>query len=196
MCCPHKNIKIFQDDNYLTTIDLNPPQPAGTDNNEFYHPKFASKGARFLTLTAGYHGNASSNDAEVYVGKFADNCRSFIGWARITYNNGIPDYNPDAWIGVETLGPPELANVILSPPSATIRQGENIDLTISTTDQHGDPFEPSGNVSWIVSSGGSMTNAGNSGATFVSNGTAGRFTVTAEVDGVAGPRLRSLIPLR
>lgn len=82
------------------------PLPAGS-TSEMYHPKFASKGATFLTLTGGYDRSENSNNAEVYLGRFSDDYLSFTGWARITENSEA-DYTPDAWVGV-------------TPPTASIR---------------------------------------------------------------------------
>ncbi|MBD3392256.1 MAG: hypothetical protein GF418_09330 [Chitinivibrionales bacterium] len=101
----HRTIKVFNWKTLVQEVELNPrPLPAGTKTNEYYHPRFAEKGARFMTCTGGYHSNGNSDDAEVYVGKFTSDYKGFEGWVRITDNN-VPDYTPDAWVGVEPAGP-------------------------------------------------------------------------------------------
>lgn len=82
-------------------IDVQPPY---SGYNSFYHPKFASKGAKFLTLTGGFDENSNRDKAEVYVGKFANDYKSFAGWARVT-TNSASDYTPDVWVGVESTVP-------------------------------------------------------------------------------------------
>jgi len=52
-CCPHNTLKMFRDKTFLKEFAMNPPVPSGTKSDEHYHPKFASKGARFLLLTSG-----------------------------------------------------------------------------------------------------------------------------------------------
>lgn len=95
------------------------PLPEGS-RNEFYHPKFASKGARFLVLTAGYlEGSTESDSAEVYFGKFASDYTSFDGWVRLTHN-ALPDYTPEAWVGVEPTAP----SILLSPGELEIKVAE------------------------------------------------------------------------
>lgn len=185
-CCPHKTLKVFREDNFLKEFAMNPPVPSGTRNDEFYHPKFASKGARFLVITAGYHGNSSSDDAEVYVGKFASDYRSYEGWARITANSKIPDYFPEAWVGVENLGPPELTFVALTAASQSIEIGKKVSISVQGQDQSGNIMSIPGTLSWSASGGGTLSGKSSSGATFTSNGTPGTFTVTASAGDVKG----------
>lgn len=97
----HGALYVFKDtvphaDVTIRGLDL----PSGTRTDEFYHPKFASNGARFVTLTGGY-GYSGDNTVEVYFGKFNAGYNGFDGWARVT-SNGSADFMPDAWIGVTT----------------------------------------------------------------------------------------------
>ncbi len=104
-CCPHKTLKVFKNADFIEEVTINAgPRPSGTKSDEFYHPKSASKGPRFLTVTGGYHGNSGSSDAEVYLGKWDSDYKGFAGWVRLT-NNGNSDYTPDAWVGVEEQDP-------------------------------------------------------------------------------------------
>jgi hypothetical protein len=85
-------------------LPLGPDVPAGTQQNEFYHPKFASNGDRIFCITGGYHGNSDSPDAQVFICRLAADYRSVEKWVRVTTNNP-PNYTPDAWVGVVAPGP-------------------------------------------------------------------------------------------
>lgn len=79
------------------------PRPPGS-SEETFHPRFASNGARYISVTAGYTGSRESDNAEIYLGKFNESYTAFDGWVRMT-DDLVGDYTPDAWIGVETPAP-------------------------------------------------------------------------------------------
>ena len=83
-CCPHKDIQVFKGEQKIGGIDFNIKDlPKGTLKDEFYHPKFASHGARYMVVTGGYFGNSGSKEAEVYLGRFSANYKKFEAWFRI-----------------------------------------------------------------------------------------------------------------
>ena len=106
----HAGLALHREDTFLnnvwiTGLDL----PRNTQNNEFFHPRFASNGARFLVLTGGYERasigeDETGNRVEVYFGKFNASFSGFDGWVRVT-NNAVPDFCPDAWVGVSSASP-------------------------------------------------------------------------------------------
>jgi hypothetical protein len=84
-------------------LSITTPKPAGSID-ENYHPRFATNGGRFLTITTGYQ-NSRQDSVEVCLGKFGADFRSFAGWVRVTKNT-TPDYYPDAWVNVGTTDVP------------------------------------------------------------------------------------------
>ncbi len=187
ICCPHDEIKVFHNDDYIANVAFDPtPLPSGTKDDEFYHPKFASHGNRIIVITGGYHSNSSSDDAEIYVGRFSSDYRSFEDWARITQNDNIPDYFPDAWVGIESAGDPTLSYVSLTPPDTTIALGEEVALRVAFLDQFGEPIEVQDGVSYTVSGGGELVSRTDSGGVFQSHDTSGTFTIIAQAQDVTG----------
>lgn len=81
-----------------------------------------------------------------------------------------------------TVSSPTLTAIDISPSSATVAINGSVDFSAATLDQSGDPIEAT--VSWSVDGGGSISPAAGSTATFISDGTAGQFTVTAASGGV------------
>ena len=75
------------------------PLPQGA-SAETFHPRFASRGGRFLTVSAGYRGDDHAG-VGIYLGRFASDYRSFSGWVRICDGVDSADYYGDAWVGVE-----------------------------------------------------------------------------------------------
>ncbi len=185
-CCPHHEILVYNQKTSIAKFGINAgPLPAGTQNNEYYHPKFASNGGRFLTVSGGYHGNSDSKDAEVYLGKFASNYKSFEGWVRITNNNQMSDYTPDAWIGVSASGPPKPEPVELVPSliefdmeNALFAINTNQSIKATVLDQFSKALSPQPKVSWaIIGSGASIDADG----LFKAGNTVGKYTVMASV---------------
>lgn len=100
---PHTSLTMYRDKQQTGTVSPRFSHPPG-DGKEIYHPRFASRGARYMVLTAGYPGNTGSANAEVFVGKFNSSYNGYDGWVRITYDNSA-SYFPDAWVGVVSRAP-------------------------------------------------------------------------------------------
>ncbi|MBD3392823.1 MAG: hypothetical protein GF418_12020, partial [Chitinivibrionales bacterium] len=89
---------------------------------------------------------------------------------------------PDVWVSTENV-PPEAGSVMLTPALAGATVGNPVAFTASIKDQFGQPYD--GPMAWSVNGGGSMSPAQSSqdaathAAQFLSDGTAGTFTVTA-----------------
>lgn len=100
----HAGFNVYRGtDTVITQMPITAPKPAGT-TDECYHPRFASKGGRFITLTRGWGSGTDSDACEVYLGKFNASYTGFDGWVRLT-DNGVRDYTPDAWVGVSDPSP-------------------------------------------------------------------------------------------
>jgi len=102
----HVKFDVFKGLTRIGFVTINAgPVPAASPK-QFYHPKFASKGGRFISITGGVGSSELNveNTAEVYLGKFNNAYNGFDSWVRVT-SNSIPDYCADAWIGVESSTP-------------------------------------------------------------------------------------------
>lgn len=108
----HGSLYVFRDTTPVADVPITAsPLPSGTRSDEFYHPRFASNGGQYLTLTGGYGWN-DDNKVEVYFGKFNSSRTGFVGWVRMT-SNSTADYMPDAWVGVGT----QSASIRFNPSS-------------------------------------------------------------------------------
>ena len=101
----HAGFNVFRDKTpVVMQLPITAPRPPGT-TDECYHPRFASNGGRFISITSGYLPEENESDlAEVFVGKFNESYTGFDGWVQIT-DNKVGDYTPDAWIGVTPPSP-------------------------------------------------------------------------------------------
>lgn len=183
----HGSLLMFQGSTLRTNVTINAgPLPAGSSNS-YYHPKFASNGGRFLTLTSNDGGSTSL--VEVYFGKFNATYTGFDGWARVT-TNSTGDYYPDAWVGVQSQTP----SIRFSPTSLAFsaQQGgsnpanQNIALTTPNGTLSGVAL--SDNQNWLTTSlsgsGASYTIVNSVNITGLTAGTH-TATVTATATGVA-----------
>lgn len=100
----HTVLRVFRLATRIGDVPLSIDDRPAETTDECYHPRFAAKGARFVTVTSGYAGSSNSNLAEVYVGKMAADYKSIEGWVRVT-NNSLADYTADLWVGVEPRAP-------------------------------------------------------------------------------------------
>ncbi|MBD3240703.1 MAG: hypothetical protein GF331_08980 [Chitinivibrionales bacterium] len=175
----HGALYVFRDTEPVADVSITAgPLQSGTRSDEFYHPKFASNGGQFLTLTGGYTWN-DDNKVEVYFGKFNSLRTGFAGWVRVT-SNSSPDYMPDAWVGVGAqsasiqLNPTSLAfqadagganpaaqNVTVSSPTGTLSgvtaQSDQTWLGVTVTDMGGGTFAVTNQVNIAGLSSGQHT---------------------------------------
>lgn len=122
----HTGLAVHRNKETIATLPIDAgPLPAGT-TGEYYHPKFASNGGRFLVVTGGYQDGGSLDKVEVYLGRFSSDYRSFDGWVRPTTNSSA-DITPDAWVGV-------------APPSPSIRF--SLDTLTFVADENGSDPAP------------------------------------------------------
>lgn len=159
----HSYIKTFRLDEYKHRVLVNAPAPSN-HNAQIYHPRFASKGGRYMTCSAGYDGNSSSSYAEICLGKFNNSYSGFDGWVKVTSNN-VFDNNGDAWVGVTgqepsiQLNPNSLAfqaqegGAAPSPKTVTVSSPVGLLSGVSVSD----------NAPWLTVSysGGTITNSVN-----------------------------------
>lgn len=206
----HDKLNVFREDQSVKSgLAFNMTRPSGYTSSETYHPRFASKGPRFLTCTAGYQtnqtygGNQNCPGAEIYLGKFAVDYKSFNGWVRVT-DNSVGDFNADAWVGVTATSNPTLT---LSPTSLEFSGDEGgsnpSDRTVTATAGGGldlSSIAVNESVTWLnvaVSGSGdtrTLTNQVNlsgltSGqysttVTVTADGRTRTYTVTLAVEGV------------
>ena len=183
----HNGLQTFRNAQGISNVGAMPPiQP---DDGQIYCPRAAEgpeHGGQFFLVSGGYPGyNTNGDTVEVFLGKFNPERTSVAGWARVT-NNNVPDQHPTAWIGVESLGPPELTRISLAPAGSNLMLGESVDFTADTKDQNGSHFDIEGSLTWAVDGGGSLSGQSNTGATFTSNGSSeGTFIVTVSKDDVS-----------
>ncbi|MBD3240702.1 MAG: hypothetical protein GF331_08975, partial [Chitinivibrionales bacterium] len=111
------------------------PLPSGV-TGEYYHPKFASKGGRFLVVTGGYESGGSLDKVEVYLGRFAADYRTFDGWVRVT-TNSTGDITPDAWVAVAAPSPSMRFSVDTLAFEADVNGANPAPASVSVTTPYG-----------------------------------------------------------
>lgn len=101
----HSSFVVWRHLDSLATVPLDPQPRIDGTTTETFHPRFASKGGRFLVLTSGYAEDGREGDSvEIYAGRWAADYRSMEQWVRVT-DNLVRDYTPDLWVGVEPPAP-------------------------------------------------------------------------------------------
>jgi hypothetical protein len=86
---------------------------------------------------------------------------------------------------VETVGAAALANIAVSPGTATVGAGGSQTFTASGTDSYGNPVGVS-TTSWTTTAPGTMAPSTGSSSTFTAGATAGSGLVIATLGGVSG----------
>lgn len=158
----HHYMKVFYKDEYKHRLYVNAPAPSN-HNAQIYHPRFASKGGHYMTCSAGYDDNGSSNYAEICLGKFNSDYSGFSGWVTVT-SNSVFENNGDAWVGVESLEP----SIVLSPSGLSFETQEGSNpatqsVQVSTPTGSLEGLAVSDNADWLTTSlsGTTINNAVN-----------------------------------
>ncbi|MBD3240704.1 MAG: hypothetical protein GF331_08985, partial [Chitinivibrionales bacterium] len=154
----HTVLRVYRYLEPVADIPLDPgPRIAGT-TDECFHPRFASHGARYLTLTSGYIDSRDNDYAEVYLGRFNAQYTAFDGWVRVT-DNLVSDYTPDAWVGVQPPSPSLSLSIGELHFTVDEDSGGTLTDTVTITTPHGQLSGPSAaaDKGWLATSVQSTT---------------------------------------
>ncbi len=177
----HTGLAVHRNKETITDLPIDAgPLPSGA-TGEYYHPKFASNGGRFLVVTGGYQDGGSLDKVEVYLGRFSDDYHAFDGWARIT-DNGSADITPDAWVGVAPPSPSMRFSVDTLAFAADEGGADPASVPVSVSTPHGEfaGVSADSDQPWLT-----VEVSGSGAAYTVSN--------TARVDGLASGVYRATV---